>query len=61
MKNVCSGHLTSGVLTKNFSGKVKPLIANDKAYHFMNTIKGTAAYLKYFLFDVLATVKQLSL
>lgn len=34
----------------------KSLIANDRTYYFMKTIKGTAAYVKHF-FDVIALVK----
>ena len=44
MKKVCSGHLTTGVLSQNFSETVNLFIVNNEAYHFMNTIKGTQAY-----------------
>ena len=57
MKKVCSGHLTAGVLSQNFSEKVKSFIVNNEAYHFMNIIKGTPAYWKRFLHEVLAIVK----
>ena len=36
-------------------------MANNEAYSFMNTVKGTPAYWKRFLFEVLAMVKQLGL
>ena len=36
-------------------------MANVEAFNFMNTIKGTPAYWKRFLFEVLAMVKQLGL
>ena len=58
MRKVTSSQLTSGVLGSNFNEKVKEFIASDQAFTFMNT-KGTPAYWKKFLFDVLAMVKQL--
>ena len=58
MRKVTSSQLTSGVLGSNFNEKVKEFIASDQAFTFMNT-KGTPAYGKKFLFDVLAMVKQL--
>ena len=36
-------------------------ICEDQGYLFMNSIKGTSAYWKHFLYDVLAMVKQLGL
>ena len=59
LKKVCPGRITAGMLSHNFSDTVKSFIANDEAYHFMNTIKGTPAYWKRFLYEVLAMVKQL--
>ena len=38
MKKVCSGNLTAGLLSQNFSGRVKSFIVKDEAYHFMSTI-----------------------
>ena len=49
------------MLSSNFDEKVKEFIANDQAFTFMNCIKGTPAYWKKFLFDVLAMVKQLGI
>ena len=49
MKKVCSGNLTAGLLSQNFSESVKSFIVKDEAYHFMSTIKGTPAYWKKFL------------
>ena len=40
LKKVCTCRITSGMLSHNFSDTVKSFIANDEAYHFMNTIKG---------------------
>ena len=39
LKKVCTGRVTAGMLSHNFSDTVKSFIANDEAYHFMNTIK----------------------
>ena len=40
------------MLSSNFNEKVKEFIASDQAFTFMNSIKGTLAYWKKFLFDV---------
>ena len=61
LKKVCTGRITAGMLSHNFSDTVKSFIANDEAYHFMNTIKGTPAYWKRFLYEALAMVKQLGI
>ena len=61
MHKVKTNQLTAGMLSINFKESVNLFVAKDKAYNFMNTIKGTPAYLKRFLFEVLATVKQLGL
>ena len=59
MKKVASNQLAAGMLSSNFSEKVKEFIASDQAFTFMNCINGTPAYWKKFLLDVLAMVKQL--
>ena len=61
MKKVFSGNLTGGLLSQNFSERVKSFTVKDEAYHFMSTIKGTPAYWKKLLYEVLAMVKQLGL
>ena len=53
--------LNAGVLSKNFKDTVKDFISSEKAFSFMSMIKGTPAYWKKFLYDVLATVKQLGI
>ena len=53
--------MTPGMLSNNFSETVQALFAKDKACRFMNSIKGTPAYWKKFLHEVLAMVKQVSL
>ena len=61
MKKVCTNRLTAGMLSNNFSDTVKSFIAKDEGFNFMNSVKGTPAYWKKFLFEVLAMVKQLGL
>ena len=61
MKKCCGSSLTAGMLSQNFSERVKSFVVKDDAYHFMNTIKGTPAYWEKFLYEVLAMVKQLGL
>ena len=53
--------MTAGVLSNNFSEIVRALVAKDKSYRFMNSIKGTPAYWKKFLHEVLAIANQLGL
>ena len=60
MQKVKTNKLTAGMLSHNFNDTVKSFVANDEAYSFMSTIKGTP-YWKKFLFEVLAMVKQLGL
>ena len=47
------------MLASDFNEKVNDSISSDKVFTFVNGIKGTPAYWKKFLFDVLAMVKQL--
>ena len=61
MKKTCTNQLNAGMLSNNFSNTVKAFIAKDEGYGFMTTIKGTPAYWKKFLSEVLAMVKQLGL
>ena len=44
--------------SKNFEESVRQFIGKDKAYLFMNPIKGTPVYWKKFLHEVLTMVKQ---
>ena len=61
MKKVKADGITGGRISQNFKETISGLIANDDAYNFMNQLKGTPAYWKRFLFEVLAIVKQLGL
>ena len=60
-RNSCSGRMAAGMLSNNFSETVQIRVAKDKTYRFMNSIKGTPAYWKKFLHELLAMVKQLGL
>ena len=61
MKKIASDSLNAGKLSKNFKATIQQFIAQDKAYSFMSSIKGTPAYWENFLFEVLAMVKQLGI
>ena len=49
------------MLTENFKVRVRNFVVNDKAYTFMNNVKGSPAYWNNMLSDVLAMVKQLGI
>ena len=55
------GNITAGQLQTNFNQTINTFLCEDQGYTFMNSIKGTPAYWKKFLYDVLAMVKQLGL
>ncbi|XP_066925712.1 uncharacterized protein [Clytia hemisphaerica] len=59
MRKVAGSNLNAGMLSQNFKETVRQFIANDKAFAFMSTVKGTPAYWKKFQQEVLAMVKQL--
>ena len=61
MQKIKSNNLTAGILSQNYTETIKSLIANDEAFNFMNTLKGTPAYWKRFQLEVLAMIKQLGL
>ena len=59
MHKIKPGTLTAGTVKSNFKGTIERFVAKDNAFSFMNSVKGTPAYWKQFLYDVLAMVKQL--
>ena len=61
MKKIASDSRNAGKLSKNFKATIQQFVAQDKAYGFMYSIRGTPAYWKKFLFEVLAMVKQLGI
>ena len=56
MHKVCSDKLTAGMLSGDFKEKV-----HRSGFQLDDCIKGSPAYWKKFLFDVLAMVKQLGI
>ena len=44
MRKVASDSLNAGMLSKNCKATVQQFIAQDKAYSFMSSIKGTPTY-----------------
>ena len=54
-----SNDLTAGMLGKNFRQRLQEFIAKDEVFSFISSIKGTPAYWKKILRQVLAMVKQL--
>ena len=61
MRKVSGSNINAGMLTDNFKERVRNFVANEEAYTFMNTVKGSPAYWKNMLSDVLAMVKQLGI
>ena len=61
MKKVSGEALTANMFQENFKETVKSFLAEENAYTFMNSIKGSPAYWKSMLSDVLAMVKQLGI
>ena len=55
------GSLNAGQLNNNLPENVRSIACDDKGYSFMIAVKGTPAYWKIFLHDVLAMVNQLGL
>ena len=53
-----SGSLTAGMFG-NYKDTVKAFLTSDQGYAFMNHIKGTPAFWKRFLLEVLAMIRQL--
>ena len=49
--------LTVGSVRQNYKVSVKGLLFNENTFHFMSPGKGTAAYWKQFLHEVVAVVK----
>ena len=61
MRKVKCSDLRLGMISQKCKEKVKFLIANDKAFNFMNTLNGAPAYWKRFQLEVLAMTEQLGL
>ena len=61
MHKIKPGTLTAGAVKSNFKKAVERFVASDNSFSFMSSVKGTPAYWKQFLYDVLAMVKQLGI
>ena len=48
MKKIVSDNSNTGMLSKNFEATLHQFIAQDKAYSFISSTKGTPAYWKKF-------------
>ena len=59
MHKIKSGTLTAGAVKSNFKESVERFVGSDNTFSFMSSVKGTPAYWKQLLYDVLAMVKQL--
>ena len=61
MKKVSGQGLTANMFQDDFKNTVKSFLAEENAYTFMNSIKGSPAYWINMLSDILAMVKQLGI
>ena len=61
MHKIKPGTLTAGTVKRNFKRTFERFVASDNTFSFMSSVKGTPAYWKQFLYDVLAMVKQLGI
>ena len=53
--------LTAGTVKNNFKRTIDRFVASDNGFSFMSSVKGTPAYWKQLLYDVLAMAKQLGI
>ena len=61
MHKIKPGTFAAGTVKIYFKGTIERCVAMDNAFSFMSSVKGTPAYWKQFLYDVLAMVKQLGI
>ena len=61
MHKIKPGTLTAGTVKSNFKRAIERFVAGGNTFSFMSSVKGTPAYWKQFLYDVLAMVKQLGI
>ena len=59
MHIIKSGVLAAGTVKSNFKGTIERFVARNNAFSFISSVKGTPAYWKQILHDVLAMVNQL--
>ena len=61
MHKIKPSTLTAGTINSSFKETIETFVARDNAFLFMSSAKGTPAYWKQSLYDVLAMVKQLGI
>ena len=61
MHKIKPGTFAAGTVKIYFKGTIERFVARDNAFSFMSSVKGTPAYWKQFLYEVLAMVKQLGI
>ena len=61
MHKIKPGMLTIGMVKNNLKETIERFVVSDNEFSFMSSVKGTPAYWKQFLYDVLAIVKQLGI
>ena len=61
MHKIKPGTLTARTIKSYFKGTTERFVARDNAFSFMSSVKGTPAYWKQILYDVLTIVKQLGI
>ena len=59
MHKIKPGTLTARTVKSTIKGRIEQFVSRDNAFSFMSSVKGTPAYWKQFLYDLLAMVKQL--
>ena len=59
LQKIRCSELTASSIKGNYKESIKQLLTNDNKFSFMSSLKGTPAYWKQFLLEVLAMVKQL--
>lgn len=47
IKNVCSGQVTTRMLSNNFSETIKSVVSREDAYQFIGNITVTSVYVKF--------------
>ena len=61
MHKIKPGALTAGMVKNYFKATIEKFVASDNVFSFMSSVKGTPAYWKQFLYDVLAMFKKLDI
>ena len=61
MHKIKPGALAVGMVKNNFQRVTERFLASDNAFLFMSSVKGTPAYWKKFLYEVLAMLQQLGI